>query len=533
MRNAATGAGLGAIAASPTGPGALVGAAWGAAGSLAIDAGRAIGNLFTGPDSAREAGQAYDAAIAKAKKKVGFVDVDIAQAYAFQTADLRGAQLDITSAGGGGLGPAMGATMDAMGYSEVTGGAGTFYAGGGKYYSNKDAQDAVNKSRAATKPLNRKQQNEAALVAYDTMYTEEGRAAVGGTKGALAEARLARTALARLEVGSDKKFSKEIREKYNLEKDDNVSLERAGLQLKESASLLLEGAADASTDKKVGAKLRKASRAKGAINNTFVREVLGSLIGADVEKQDVLTNVLRGGALSADEMVTKEKANRVAYLTEQYPLTVDPKTMGSKQYEKWRDRHVEKLLDGDGLAGTGTYGPEEQIRAPTKVMEDLWRRATEMPEWKSDPTKAAKLAQVAMGDEGKGFKIPTIDADEKIMKRGAMGRSKAASAMSSVAKAMGFGGIAEDFADRSKKFLESASINELEEGTAMASADSVEAKQDKIRKPRKGAQRAVGWGAQEESMNLINKSLKRTHKMLSVLEKKMGGSTPAGGAETS
>jgi hypothetical protein len=99
-----------------------------------------------------------------------------------------------------------------------------------------------------------------------------------------------------------------------------------------------------------------------------------------------------------------------------------------------------------------------------------------------------------------------------------------------LAKGAAFLGLdvqAKDLEEIAKKNLSKTTLKDIDLAST-AETEDIEKKTSRAKGGRRrGAQKAVGWGEQEDSMHLINKSLKRTHKMLTDLDKRMSKMKPA------
>jgi len=556
------------------------GAVLGAGAGLAIDIGQGIHGLLSGPTSAREAAQSYDAEMARAKKKMGYVDIDQSSAQAFLRADLSGARLDLGSAGSVIAGPTA-AAFGAMGLQEVAAGAGTMRVGS-KYYSSSEVQSLVKNQTAWQPKISAKDAKSSRAMAYASTYSKEGIASAGGARRLSEDIGAFKLAYATIAKGGSA-LNADTREKYGIGKKATTSLENAQEDVLAYTKQFINNIPDTDENRSKKQELLTLASKPGGLRSPKVRAFMQDVAGVELEDINPVHWGGRAGAVAVKEGIEASMTAEQNFLSDFYGgelsgVSMEKSVAGikSKTTEKEQSKVASRYVsmkgsmigmgqmaimtsgaksparEWEGWASitTGQFRKEptpEEVKASMEAKAEYWEAVTTSEDYikgkaaavRGDYDTANKLigesyrsSKASMGQRGRDLATPiSIDVEKKFLRPGAAETGLVTTGAAKAAQMLGLESSANFLKDIAKDILEPTSYAEQ----AAAEAAGIGKLKKAQKKARRGAQNAVGWGQQEESMALINKSLKRTHKMLEVLEGRIAGTgkNPGGNAKTS
>ena len=482
--------------------GALTGGPWGAAAGAGIGLvsqnWSALGNMFGGnhpsvwanaEDKAKfynnQENSRYSSEMAAAKQRIGYVDVSQGQMTRFLSADLGGARLDVDAIGASRLGGSTAAAFYAAGMSPVAAGAGTILSGG-QYWDAEEGQKA-GLGKIAARKLTKAEGRASDRMAYSAVYSQ-------GAADRYEE----RTG------GNLQDQIDTLRTRWRFMGEGGTVGQFAASGIVDTLEPIVAGI-ESSKDRGRAQKLLSSGNLSDPRLLELVRDVTST---RDLQAAPSAAAAALGGGAAAGQFVSTREKERGTWAARRLGGTWkdgDPGVFDRmEERDFWRDVSKSSLfIQGEALSSTNPSRANRMIN------------------------EAIQAKRVEYGDRLEGYTVNKAD----VRKKGATHSGDVAAEVTEVKTGALLGAawagitggdvekIIQDADDDVKEIKRKSSVamdivEDKARGGRSLSGDS--------KKGKRGAgtiSRTIGWGAQEDAMSSISRSLKHTEKKLRDLSK--------------
>lgn len=493
-------------------------AAWQAGGDMMEDLGHVFDSSTEKADRAvRKANETYDRSEAGVKDKLGYMKADVETTARAMTADLSGTTLTMTSPSGRGMAMTE-AAMRLSGMTPVSAGPGTMQMGGVSY-SLKDMQRVS--MGIGGRALNLKEREQVEQSAYQAFFdpgaNKRFKAAYQGESMDVVTKRISGDMKT---IAEGDPLSEDYRSSMNRISGDVMSLTNSITDKKAREALQADikkrGFVGEGT---MGRAFLEAGRMPvGLLKNPALQTQLGlgTAAGDTLREQERLEEEhlikaygpVHGGDLADQHTVAKAWRNNPRYERAKQMIKsgADPDKINAEF----------KAAYASAIVGIGGVADKTQIVGGVGAPKDAGTGAMDIDKFDyrkqlrvSDKDREAKVAAIEAGAR-------SMDTLEKIGGMSVSGRGEA----------------------WKKEQLKNLGEESKEMQSLGTGALGEKSKTDQLRPKYRGPQvheRAIGFGEQEQAMTAINRSLQRTHSMITALDKKISsgsGSPPTPTGET-